>query len=197
MWSLDLNKTKSINDSAFQDLLVGTHDYVITKAEFAKDTRDVTGKTFYVVLGFDSGEGHHTLVLRVMDAKDVTRQIANKTIKGICDAVGFSGTMEPARLHKLKDKKVRITTYAKESTNAEGKTFTNVNVKLVEAVPGAPAPAAPVPAPAPVPAYVPPAAPAPAYVPPPAAEYSAPAEPTPAADPAAFVPPWKPAVVAV
>lgn len=181
-WTLDPTKVDSINDSAFRKLLIGTHDYLITKAEvFAGNG----GKPPQILFGFENGGLNYSEFLDVMSENATRAEIANKTVRAFMDAVGFSGPMTVQRLASFKGKRVSITTTTKEDQDNNGNPITRVNIKTVDPVSAAPV-AASAPAPAPQAQYIAPA-PDPQDTPP---SDAAPVT-APVATPPGGAPPWK------
>lgn len=176
-WTLDPTKVDSLNDSAFRNLLVGTHEYLITGAEVftGKDN-----KPPQIKFSLENDGVSYSVFLGVMSDNLTQREIANKTVKAFMDAVGFSGLMKVERLLSFKGKRVVITATEKEGTDSNGKPVTRVNIQTVEKAftdSPAPAPQAEYIAPAPEPAEAPPSDAAPVSAP--------------ASTPPGGVPPWK------
>lgn len=181
-WTLDPTKVDSLNDSAFRKLLIGTHDYLITKAEvFAGNG----GQQPQILFGFENGGLNYSEFLDVMSENATRAEIANKTVKAFMDAVGFTGNMTVQRLASFKGKRVSITTTTKEGTDNNGNPITRVNIKTVDPVSAAPV-ASSAPTPAPQAEYIAPA-PEPVEAPP---SDAAPVT-TPAATAPGATPPWK------
>lgn len=160
-WTLNIDKAESLNDSAFRNLLVGTHDYKITSAGMAANKNDPTGRELQVVFRLEHDGISYPVFLQVMAQNDTVAQIATKTVKSFADACGLKGILSADRLKTFVGRTVSVTTKERSYTDGQGNPAKGVNIQTVGPVTSTTVVETPPPAPA---------APTPPSTPPPAAD---------------------------
>lgn len=185
-WSFNPDSVESLNDRAFRDLKIGTHDYTITGCKLFEKANSPSK----ILFSLENGGTTYTAFLDVMAVNADTAKIAAQTLKAFMQAAGLSGVMVVDRLKSFANKKVSITTTAtkKEQPNADGSEAFWVNIKSVDAVSAPTASASAEPPVAPANTYI---APAPEPVEAPPSDAAPVTTPASAATPPGGAPPWK------
>src|SRR5688572_24332857 len=100
--------TKSINESSFDDVLIGNHPYRITQAKLSAKEGRATGLS--VSLEHLEKKSRHSIYLPIGD-EGVAGRIAKSTSKAIWDATKLTGAVGPDRLPNYTDKLIWIDAY--------------------------------------------------------------------------------------
>ncbi len=108
-WKLGAD-APSLNDSAFRNLLLGSHGYEITGFKFVAVKSDATGQTQQIQVNLRGHEDDntYTVFLGVMAANDQQREIAEKTVIAFRDACNLSGELTAVRFPQFVGKHVTI-----------------------------------------------------------------------------------------
>lgn len=184
-WSFNPDSVESLNDRAFRDIKLGSHDYTITGCKLFERQ----GQLPKILFSLENSGLTYSIFLDVNHANPDTAKIAASTLKAFMNATGLSGNMVVERLRSFTNKRVNITAAngkKKDQPGPDGEEEYWIRIVTVDpasdavkAAPPAPAPQAEYIAPAPEPVEAPPSDAAPVTA------------PAPAATPPGGAPPWK------